>query len=122
MTRKDGSRIIRIVHPICCGLDVHKECVSACIIFPDSNGDEHYEVKVFNSFTDELISLREWLLEHDCPVVDMDRSQGYVIQCLNIIGPIFLWIPEICMSRRDKFGVSCRVKVPVGRRCSNASL
>ena len=33
-----------------------------------------------------------------------------------------LTIPEVFLSRRDKLGVSCRVKVPVGRRCSNASL
>jgi len=25
MTQSDGSRIIRIVHPICCGMDVHKK-------------------------------------------------------------------------------------------------
>jgi hypothetical protein len=35
MTRKDDSRIIRIVHPICCGLDVHKESVSACDILAE---------------------------------------------------------------------------------------
>ena len=46
MTRKDDSRIIRIVHPICCGLDVHKESVSACVLFPDSNGEEQCEVRV----------------------------------------------------------------------------
>ena len=38
MTRKDDSKVIRIVHPICCGLDVHKESVSACVIFPDDTG------------------------------------------------------------------------------------
>ena len=77
MTRKDDSRIIRIVDPICCGLDVHKESVSACIIFPDSNGDEQFEVKVFGTFTDDLIRLREWLFEHDCPVVGMERTGIY---------------------------------------------
>ena len=35
MTRRDDTRIIGIVHPICCGLDVHKESISACVIFPD---------------------------------------------------------------------------------------
>ena len=50
MTRRDDSRIIRIVHPICCGLDVHKESVSACVIFPDDKGEEQYDVKlIFNS-------------------------------------------------------------------------
>ncbi len=43
MTRSDDSRIIRIVHPICCGLDVHKESVSACVIFPAVNGEERME-------------------------------------------------------------------------------
>lgn len=29
MTYGDGSKIIRIVHPICCGRDVHKKGISA---------------------------------------------------------------------------------------------
>ncbi len=33
MTRKNKNKIILVVHPICCGLDVHKDLVSACIIF-----------------------------------------------------------------------------------------
>jgi hypothetical protein len=28
------------VHPICCGLDVHKKSVSACIIFSDGHDEE----------------------------------------------------------------------------------
>ncbi len=33
MTRKNNDKIILVVHPICCGLDVLKDMVSACIIF-----------------------------------------------------------------------------------------
>ena len=44
MTRGDDSKIIRIVHPICCGLDVHKESVSACVIFADDKGEEQCDV------------------------------------------------------------------------------
>ena len=43
MTRINESKIIRIMHPICWGLDVHKASVSACVIFPDDNGQEQYE-------------------------------------------------------------------------------
>ena len=74
MTRRDDSRIIRIVHPICCGTDVHKESVSACVIFPDDNGEEQYEVKVFGTSTDDLTRLRDWLLGHACPVVAMEST------------------------------------------------
>jgi transposase len=85
MTRKDDSRIIRIVHPICCGLDVHKESVSACVIFPDSNGKEQHEIKVFGTFTDDLKLLRQWLLDHECPVVAMESTGVYWRPVHNVL-------------------------------------
>ena len=85
MTRKDDSRIIRIVHPICCGLDVHKESVSACVIFPDSNGEEQHEIKVFGTFTDDLEQLRQWLLDHECPVVAMESTGVYWRPVHNVL-------------------------------------
>jgi transposase len=85
MTRKDDSRIIRIVHPICCGLDVHKESVSACVIFPDGKGDAQYEIRVFGTFTDDLRRLREWLLERDCPVMAMESTGIYWRPVHNIL-------------------------------------
>lgn len=33
MTQIEDSKIIGIMHPICCGLDIHKETISACVIF-----------------------------------------------------------------------------------------
>jgi hypothetical protein len=45
MNRIDDSRIIRIVHPICCGLDVHKESVSACVIFPTAIGKSNTRLR-----------------------------------------------------------------------------
>ena len=85
MTRKDDSRIIRVVHPICCGLDVHKESVSACVIFPDSNGQEQHEIKVFGTFTDDLKQLRQWLLDHECPVVAMESTGVYWRPVHNVL-------------------------------------
>jgi transposase len=85
MTQRDDSRIIRIVHPICCGLDIHKESVSACVIFPDSQGREQYEIKEFGTFTDELMRLRQWLLAHDCPVVAMESTGIYWRPVHNIL-------------------------------------
>ena len=110
MTRKDDSRIIRIVHPICCGLDVHKESVSACVIFPDSNGDEQYEVKVFGTFTDDLIRLREWLLEHDCPVVAMESTGIYWRPVHNILEES---VQVVLVNARDMRNVSGR-KTDIG--------
>ena len=85
MTRGDDSRIIRIVHPICCGLDVHKESVSACVIFPDDKGEEQCDVKVFGTFTDDLMRLRDWLAAHNCPVVAMESTGVYWRPVHNVL-------------------------------------
>jgi transposase len=85
MTRRDDSRIIGIVHPICCGLDVHKESISACVIFPDKDGVDQYDVKVFGTFTDELMRLRLWLLDHECPVVAMESTGIYWRPVHNVL-------------------------------------
>ena len=41
MTQKNSSKIISVIHPICCGLDVHKDMVSACIIITEPDGEDH---------------------------------------------------------------------------------
>jgi transposase len=90
MTRAEDSRIIRIVHPICCGLDVHKESVSACVVFPDSEtGEERSELQVFGTFTDDLVRLREWLLDHECPVVAMESTGVYWRPVHNVLEALF---------------------------------
>jgi len=89
MTRGDDSRIIGIVHPICCGLDVHKESISACVIFPDKDGIDQYDIKEFGTFTDELMRLRLWLLDHECPVVAMESTGIYWRPVHNVLEDAF---------------------------------
>ncbi len=110
MTRRDDNRIIRIMHPICCGLDVHKESVSACIIFPDGNGEEQYEVKVFGAFTDDLTRLRDWLAEHDCPVVAMESTGIYWRPVHNVLEDA---VHVVLVNARDMRNVSGR-KTDIG--------
>ncbi len=69
MARKSNSKIISVVHPICCGLDVHKDMVSACIIITEANGEERFVVKEFSTFTDDLYRLKAWLLKRACKVI-----------------------------------------------------
>jgi transposase len=110
MTRRDDNRIIRIVHPICCGLDVHKESVSACIIFPDGNGEEQYKVKEFGTFTDDLMRLRDWLAEHHCPVVAMESTGVYWRPVHNVLEDS---VAVVLANARDMHNVSGR-KTDIG--------
>ena len=77
MTQKEDNRILGIVHPVCCGLDVHKEEVLACVIFPDAAGNEQIAIKEFGTFTDDLRGLRGWLLDLGCPVVAVESTGIY---------------------------------------------
>jgi transposase len=74
-----------IVHPICCGLDVHKESISACIIYRDKHGVEKHDIAVFGTFTDDLLRLRAWLHDHECPVVAMESTGIYWRPVHNIL-------------------------------------
>jgi hypothetical protein len=48
MTKKLDTTFIQIVHPVCCGLDVHKKKISACLITVDNTGKEQYETITAN--------------------------------------------------------------------------
>jgi len=105
MTRREDSRIIRIVHPICCGLDVHKESVSACVIFPNDTGEEQYDVKIFGTFTDDLMRLRDWLAGHHCPVVAMESTGVYWRPVHNVLEDS---VAVVLANARDMHNVSGR--------------
>ncbi len=61
--RKKNSSTVSVVHEICCGLDVHKKSVTACLLWVDINGTEQIEYEEFETFTDDLLRLKEWLME-----------------------------------------------------------
>jgi transposase len=70
-------------------MDVHKKSISACIIYPDENGEEKHEIKVFSTFTDELERLKDWLIEHECPVVAMESTGIYWRPVHNVLEGTF---------------------------------
>ena len=49
--------MLRIVHPICCGIDVHKKFVVATIASTDSKNVTTYLKHRFNTFNSDLKSL-----------------------------------------------------------------
>jgi len=77
MTKKLDTTFIQIVHPVCCGLDVHKKKISACLITIDEQGKEQYEIKEFGTFTNDLFVMRKWLTDNNCPIVAMESTGVY---------------------------------------------
>ncbi len=85
MTRSKDTTIVTVLHPVCCGLDVHKEFVTACLMTMDSSDQETSLLETFSTFTDDLIRLREWLLDHECPIVALESTGVYWRPVHNIL-------------------------------------
>lgn len=69
----------------CCGLDVHKTWIYACIGITDEKGDTEYYRKRFSSFKSGLNELAEYLLSYNCHDVCMESSGKYWIPVFNVL-------------------------------------
>jgi hypothetical protein len=49
------------VHRKCCGLDVHKKMIAACLLTEDAEGNSVVEKRLFGTMTRELHQLAQWL-------------------------------------------------------------
>src|SRR6478672_13307251 len=65
-----------ILHPLCAGLDVHKDTVVACLRRV-VKGKVEREVRTFGTTTRELLALSEWLASAGCRHVAMEATGVY---------------------------------------------
>ena len=76
---------LKIVYKICCGIDVHKTFVVACIASTDKQGVTSYESHRFSTYTKGLKNLLHWLLDRNCKDVCMESTGKYWIPIYNIL-------------------------------------
>lgn len=77
--------MLKIVYHVCCGMDVHKSFVVACIASTDDKGVTTYKSKRFSTFTKGLRELNQWLLANNCKDVCMESTGKYWIPVYNIL-------------------------------------
>jgi transposase len=63
-----------VVYARCCGLDIHKKTVVACLLTPDAGGQPIKAVRTFGTVTEELLTLAQWLQEAGCTHVAMEST------------------------------------------------
>ena len=76
----------------CCGLDVHKTWIYACIGITDSNNRTEYKQARFSSFSKGLHQLCVWLAKYNCNDVCMESTGKYWIPVFNILEQHKIWI------------------------------
>lgn len=73
-----------VLHPRCCGIDVHKETVVACLRVQDGRRKD-VQVRSFGTTTADLLRLRTWLIEAQCTHVAMESTGVYWQPVFNVL-------------------------------------
>ncbi|MBM7656321.1 transposase [Neobacillus cucumis] len=63
-----------------CGMDVHKDNITACIMTPDGK-----EIQTFSTKTVFLLKLIDWVKEHGCTHVAMESTSVYWKPIVNLL-------------------------------------
>jgi transposase len=74
-----------VVHPRCCGLDVHKDTVVACVLLSSDQGPPRKEVRTFRTMTAQLQTLRDWLATQEVTHVAMESTGVYWQPLWNVL-------------------------------------
>jgi transposase len=68
---------MQVVYARCAGLDVHKKTVSACVSVCEPEGGKQQQMRVFGTFTSDLLALADWLKEQGVTHVAMEATGIY---------------------------------------------
>lgn len=71
---------MEVVYGCCCGIDVHKKTITACLI----KGGKR-ELRGFSTMTDDLRRLCQWLNDNECEMVAMESTASYWKPLYNLL-------------------------------------
>lgn len=71
---------MEVIYQRCCGLDVHKKSITACIITPDGR-----ETRTFSTMTKGLLELADWLAQNQITHVAMESTGVYWKPVYNLL-------------------------------------
>jgi len=76
---------MQVVHERCCGLDVHKRSVVACVLITGPDGVVERQVRTFKTMTTDLLALADWLERLDVSYVAMESTGVYWRPVYNLL-------------------------------------
>lgn len=80
---------MQILHSCCCGLDVHKKQIVACLMFTDSAGRRQKEIRTFGTMTADILSFSDWLTSAGCTHLAMESTGDYWKPIYNLLEGLF---------------------------------
>jgi transposase len=82
---REGRTGMQVVHERCCGLDVHKKTVVACILITLANGEVQRHLRTFSTMTAGLLALSDWLESLAVTVIAMESTGIYWRPVFNLL-------------------------------------
>jgi transposase len=76
---------MHVVYARCCGLDVHKKSITACVLLRAATGQGRQEIRRFETMTRDLLELADWLQSHQVTHVAMESTGVYWKPVWNIL-------------------------------------
>ena len=77
--------MMKLVYPICCGVDVHKNIFVATIVSTDNVGIATYQQKSFSTINYDIKNFHNWLIKNNCYHVCMESTGKYWIPIFNYL-------------------------------------
>jgi transposase len=76
---------MNVEYPCCCGIDVHKRSVTACVLTPGSGPEPVKATRTFSTMTADLLALADWLAEQAVTHVAMESTGVYWKPVYNLL-------------------------------------
>ena len=81
----ENNEPISVVCPRCCGLDIHKRTIQACLLVSTSGGHVRQEQRAFGTTVEDLLDLADWLAAADCTHVAMESTGVFWKPAYNVL-------------------------------------
>ena len=112
---------MEVLHACCCGLDVHKKGVTACVLWAEGKGKKRKEKRQFGTMTRDLLALADWL--RACGVT---HTPAQLPRCSGspnwfMLTPISAISPLAVTQSTPGMVPNCSISSSKGRRCSPIS-
>ncbi len=76
---------MKVIYPICCGIDVHKTFLVGTIISTTKGVEPRYQKKRFSTYNSDLHRFADWLHANNCLDVCMESTGKYWVPVFNIL-------------------------------------
>jgi transposase len=78
-----------VIYPRCCGLDIHKKTVVACLMMSEEGQQPIKTIRSFGTMTTDLLALADWLHTAGCTHVAMESTGVYWRPIYNLLEGLF---------------------------------